>query len=145
MNAQPDQVTRLTDRRFVRFLMAGGLAALINFGSRFFYSLFVEFSTAVVLAFFTGLSTAFILNKLLVFTTSRNNLLQEMSWFTLINLLALAQTWLVSVYLALYLEKVLPVTGQAGTELAQAIAHGAGILLPVITSYIGHKYLTFRE
>ena len=139
------QAGPITDSRFVRFLLAGGFAAAINFGSRFFYSLFVDFSTAVVLAFFTGLTTAFVLNKTLVFTSSRNTVLQEAGWFALINLLALAQTWALSVYLAMYLAGVLPVEGDAGRELAQAISHGAGILLPVVTSYIGHKYLTFRQ
>lgn len=69
----------------------------------------------------------------------------EISWFVLVNLLALAQTWGLSVYLVRVLPAVLPVKGAAGLELAEAIAHGAGILLPVFTSYIGHKYLTFRE
>lgn len=125
--------------------MAGGLAALVNFGSRFFYNLFVDFSAAVVLAFFTGLTTAFVLNKLYVFTTSRNTIAQEMGWFALINLLALLQTWGLSVYLANVLPGVLPVSGESGDAMVHAIAHGAGVLLPVATSYIGHKYLTFRE
>ena len=135
----------LLENRAVRFLLAGGLAALVNFGSRFVYSLFVDFSTAVVLAFITGLTTAFILNKLYVFTVSRNTVGQEMSWFLFINLLALAQTWGLSVYLAQVLPGVLPVSGEPGRQLSDAIAHGAGVLLPVFTSYLGHKYLTFRE
>lgn len=129
----------------MRFLLAGGFAALVNFGSRFFYSLFVDFSTAVVLAFMTGLTTGFLLNKRYVFTASRNTVAQEMSWFVLINLLALAQTWGLSVYLAHLLPGVIPVRGQLGLQLSDAIAHGAGVLLPVFTSYLGHKYLTFRE
>jgi putative flippase GtrA len=135
----------LLENRVVRFLLAGGLAALVNFGSRFIYSIFVDFSTAVVLAFLTGLTTAFILNKLYVFTASRNTVAQEMSWFILINLLALAQTWGLSVYLSHLLPGVIPVTGELGRQLSDAIAHGAGVLLPVFTSYLGHKYLTFRE
>ena len=125
--------------------MAGGLAALVNFGSRFFYNLFVDFSTAVVLAFFTGLTTGYVLNKLYVFTNSRNTIAQEMGWFVFINLLALLQTWGLSVYLAHLLPEFLPVQNQSGIELARALAHGAGVLFPVFTSYLGHKYLTFRE
>lgn len=135
----------LWENRVVRFLLAGGLAALVNFGSRFVYSVFVDFSTAVVLAFMTGLTTAFILNKLYVFTDSRNTVAQEMSWFVVINMLALAQTWGLSVYLSHQLPGVIPVQGRLGRELSDAIAHGAGVLLPVFTSYLGHKYLTFRE
>lgn len=135
----------LLENRVVRFLLAGGFAALVNFGSRFMYSIFVDFSTAVILAFMTGLTTAFFLNKLYVFTTSKNTVGQEMSWFIFINLLALAQTWGLSVYLSQVLPGVIPVSGELGRQLSDAIAHGAGVLLPVFTSYVGHKYLTFRE
>ena len=68
-----------------------------------------------------------------------------MTWFFFVNMLALAQTWGLSVYLAQLLPHYLPVEDSHRTELAEAIAHGAGVLLPVFTSYIGHKYLTFRE
>lgn len=131
--------------RFIRFLLAGGFAALINFGSRFVYNLFVDFSAAVVLAFFTGLTTGYLLNKLYVFTASRNTVFQEVGWFVLINLLALAQTWGLSVYLVQLLPDYVATDTQARRELVEAVAHGAGVLLPVFTSYIGHKYLTFRE
>ena len=134
----------LLGNRFIRFLFAGGLAAIINFGSRFLYSLFVDFSVAVVLAFLSGLTAGYLLNKRYVFTESKNTRVYEVSWFVVINLLALVQTWGLSVYLAQWLPGHLP-RMSGGKELAEAMAHGAGILLPVFTSYIGHKYLTFRE
>lgn len=140
-----DDPESLLQHRVVRFLLAGGLAALINFSSRFVYSLFVDFSVAVVLAFFSGLTAGYWLNKRYVFTTSRNTRGQEISWFIVINLLALLQTWAVSVYLARWLPEYLPGMGDGTIEMAEAVAHGVGILLPVFTSYIGHKYLTFRE
>lgn len=136
---------RLLELRFVRFLLAGGLAAICNFGSRFIYSIFVDFSLAVVLAFVTGLATGFLLNRLYVFTTSRNPVMEQMSWFLVINLLALAQTWGLSVYLAGVLPELLFSGEASGQKWGEAIAHGAGILLPVFTSYLGHRYLTFRE
>ncbi|CAA0088124.1 Uncharacterised protein [Halioglobus japonicus] len=131
--------------RFIRFLLAGGLAAVVNFGSRFFYNIFVDFSTAVVLAFITGLTTGYLLNKRYVFTTSGNSVVQEVIWFVVINLLALAQTWGLSVYLVQLLPEYITTDGPGGVALIAALAHGAGVLLPVFTSYIGHKYLTFRE
>jgi len=140
-NAAPS----LLGSRFVRFLLAGGLAALLNFGSRFLYNLFVDFSTAVVLAFFTGLTAGYLLSKRYVFTSSGNSVTQEIFWFVLVNLFALAQTWGLSVYLAHMLPGYLHFAGARSNELADAIAHGAGVLLPVFTSYIGHMYLTFRE
>jgi putative flippase GtrA len=140
-----DLSVSLSGTRFLRFLLAGGLAALINFGSRFFYNIFVDFSTAVVLAFLTGLTAGYILNRRYVFATSRNTVVQEMGWFVFINLLALAQTWGLSLYLVELLPEYIAMDSLGRTELVEAIAHGAGIILPVFTSYIGHKYLTFRE
>lgn len=145
MKKQGYSSSALINNRFFRFLVAGGLAALVNFSSRFFYNLFLNFSASVVLAFMTGMATAYVLNKLFVFTTSKNTVPKEMGWFVVINILGLAQTWGVSVYLAEVLPAYLPVRGVDGRALAEALAHATGILVPVFTSYIGHKYLTFRE
>jgi VIT1/CCC1 family predicted Fe2+/Mn2+ transporter len=30
------------------------------------------------------------------------------------------------------------------TAVAEALAHLVGVLVPVVTSYFGHKFLTFR-
>lgn len=136
---------RLMRQRFFRFLLAGGLAALCNFGSRFFYSLFVDFSAAVVFAFMTGLTVGYLLNKLYVFTTSANSPAREITWFVVINLLALAQTWGLSVYLSELLQDARFDQFTVGQRWSEAGAHLAGVLLPVFTSYVGHRYLTFRE
>ena len=125
----PEYTSALLNHRFFRFL----------------YNLFVDFSTAVVLAFLSGLTVGYILNKVFVFTSSGNSMPREVGWFVLINLLALVQTWGLSVYLADTLPGHLPVGAGNQQDVAKAIAHGAGIALPVFTSYIGHKYLTFRE
>lgn len=139
------RIASVLNNRIVRFLLAGGSAAVVNFLSRFFYSTFLSFGVAVVLAFITGMITAFLLNKIFVFTNSRNTQAQQVVWFVVINLFALLQTWAVSVYLAGWLPQYLPGGPEQTLELAEALAHGAGILIPVFTSYIGHKYLTFRE
>lgn len=135
----------LLANKVVRFLLVGGLAALTNFTSRFFYNVYVDFSIAVILAYITGMITAYVLNKYFVFTSSGNTVTQEMGWFVVVNIFALAQTWGLSVYLAQILPDYKPFEGHDGQALADAVAHGAGVLLPVFTSYLGHKYLTFRE
>lgn len=145
MNEAQKNSPGLLNNRFVRFLLAGGFAALCNFGSRFIYSTFMEFSSAVVLAFVTGLAVGYFLNKRFVFTRSKNSVPKEMMWFLLINLFALVQTWGLSIYLASYLSEHLTAYTANSRYWAEAIAHGAGILLPVFTSYVGHRYLTFRE
>lgn len=131
--------SRSFSHQFPRFLVSGGLAALANFGSRFLFSEFMAFEYAVTAAFFVGLGTGFLLARRFVFRNSANSLGAEIGYYLLVNLLALLQTWLLSVYLASELVPVL------GLQLGQAAAHMAGIILPTLTSYLGHKYFTFRE
>jgi len=135
----PEPVTRRAPGRFLRFLAAGGAAALLNFGSRIVFSLFMPFEVAVVVAFCVGLSTAFVLSRRFVFGPSSRGLSREMGWFLTVNLLALAQTWLLSVWLAGLL------VPRFGSAPGEAMAHFAGIMLPVFSSYFGHMYLTFRR
>ena len=145
LNSTREVSRALLSNRFFRFLLAGGLAASFNFSSRFVYSVFVDFSTAVVLAFMTGLTAGYLLNKRYVFTTSTNSVSHELGWFVIINLFALAQTWGLSVYLVEVLPGYISTRSASGRDWIEAVAHGAGIILPVFTSYIGHRYLTFRE
>lgn len=135
----------LSENRFLRFLVAGGIAAICNFASRFVYSEFFAFGVAVVLAYVTGIVVAYLLNKRFVFTDSGNSAPVEIMWFVVVNLFAILQTWALSVYLVSVLPPYMPVAGEAARDLAEALAHGAGVMLPVFTSYLGHKYLTFRE
>lgn len=126
--------------RLVRFVLVSGIAALINFGSRIAFSLFAPYPAAIGLAFCAGLSSAFVLNRLFVFEQPGIPLRNQMFWFTAVNLFALAQTLAISLML---LRLVFPAVGMDwhGEELAHAI----GILVPIASSYLGHKKLSFRS
>jgi putative flippase GtrA len=124
---------------FAGFLLAGGIAAAVNFGSRFVFSEFVGYPMAVTLAYLVGMTTAFVLMKRQVFN-ARGAVPREALVFVGINLLALVQTLVVSVVLARY---VLPMAGLG--QHAEAIGHFVGVLVPVFTSYLGHKHWTFRS
>lgn len=126
--------------RFARFAVVGGVAAVANFGSRLVFDRWTEFLPAVVLAFFVGLSTAFVLNRAWVFTRTGRAWSVEFAWFTAVNLLGLAQTVAISWLLA---EWLLPVMGQV--RFVPETAHAAGIAVPLVTSYLGHKHLSFRR
>jgi len=125
--------------QFIRFLLSGGLAAILNWGSRFFFSLWMPFELAIVAAFFVGLLSAFIMMRLYVFSAKEKPIMPQASKFAFINMLALAQTLVISVILARW---ALPALGI--DEHAKALAHLVGVLVPVGTSYYGHKFLTFR-
>jgi len=132
-------IKNLISNKFLIFLITGGIAALINFGSRVIYNIFVNFSYAVILAYLTGMVTAFILVKKYVFNKSIQKLHKSIMFFSLVNLVALAQTWLISMSLAYYL---LPHFGIVDYVLE--ISHAVGIAAPVFTSYLGHKYFSFK-
>jgi putative flippase GtrA len=131
--------SRFLSRQFLAFLLTGGTAALINFGSRILYSQWMGFSAAVVLAYLTGMISAFVLARAFVFSESTQPVHHSALFFTLVNVVAVAQTWAISLFLAGYL---LPVLGVR--LFVQEIAHAIGVIVPVFTSYIGHKRWSFR-
>lgn len=125
--------------QFVRFLFAGGVAAAANFGSRFAFSRWLPYEPAIVCAYLVGMVVAFALMRKTVFPTSNKPLWQQLAKFGAVNLLSVLQTLAVSVGLVRW---VLPAVGI--TSQAEAIAHACGVAVPAVTSYFGHKFLTFR-
>ena len=77
--------------QFLRFVAVGGVAALVNFGSRFFYSELMSYRAAIVVAYGTGMITAFVLSKYLVFRPSGRHTAKEFLYFGVVNLLAVAK------------------------------------------------------
>jgi putative flippase GtrA len=127
-------------RQFGFFLVTGGIAALVNFGSRILFGHWMSYSASIVLAYLCGMVTAFLLARAFVFTDSRQSTAQSVLWFAAVNLFAVLQTWAISVILARYL---LPSAGV--TSHAETLAHAVGIMVPVVSSYFGHKHFTFRS
>lgn len=128
----------LLDSRFARFLVTGGIAAGVNIVSRFFLSMTLEYRWAVIAAFPCGMTTAWILSRLFVFEASGRSRTAEYTRFGIVNLVAAAQVWLVSVGLAEY---VFPRLGF--TWHPEDVAHVIGVVIPVFTSYLGHKHFSF--
>ena len=132
-------IRQFISRQFLVFLLTGGTAAVINFGSRIVYSKWLNFSSAVILAYITGMITAFVLAKLFVFKESQQPVHHSAAFFILVNLVVALQTWAISMGLAYYL---LPLMGV--TLFVREISHAVGVVFPVFTSYIGHKRWSFR-
>lgn len=124
---------------FLRFLIAGGIAAGANFGSRFVFSMFLDYGFAVFFAYLVGMLVAFLLMRGHVFDAKSGPLAPQVAKFVGVNLVAVLQTLVISLVLARWL---LPSLGIV--EHAEALAHLVGVLVPVVTSYFGHKLLTFR-
>ena len=126
-------------RQFLVFLLTGGIAAAVNFGSRILYNQWMGFSAAIVLAYVTGMVTAFVLARLFVFRDSQRALHHSALYFVLVNGVAVLQTWAISLLLADWL---LPALGVH--QYVHELAHAAGVVVPVFTSYLGHKHLSFK-
>ena len=142
MNGSDVHATKeeLADKwQFLRFLLVGGTAAFVNIVSRVIISQFIRFEIAVVVAYLVGMTVAFVLSRMLVFKATSRSVWDEYSRFFLVNLVALAQVWLVSVGLSNWL---FPAVGW--TFHAELIAHTIAVGSPVFTSYYAHKLFTFR-
>ena len=127
-------------REFLLFLITGGVAALVNVVSRVGFSQLLRFELAVLLAYGVGMLTAYLLARKFVFLQSRTSVRRSFAAFALVNLFAVLQTWLVSVGLRNWL---LPLLGIV--VLSDLIAHSVGVLVPVVSSYFGHKHISFRQ
>jgi len=132
-------IQTLLNRQFLGFLLAGGVAALANFGSRIALGQLMPYVPSIVLAYCIGMVTAFVLNRLFVFSGAGGGIPRQAFWFVLVNLAAVAQTVLISLLLARWLFPLLGMDFHPET-----LAHAVGVAVPVVTSYLGHKHLSFR-
>jgi len=132
--------TSPSHREFILFLVTGGVAALVNVLSRVGFSQVLRFELAVLLAYGVGMLTGYVLARKFVFLQSKTSVRRSFAAFALVNLFAVLQTWLVSVGLRNWL---LPLLGIV--VLRDLIAHGIGVAVPVLSSYFGHKHISFRQ
>jgi len=126
-------------RQFAGFLVAGGIAAAANVGSRILFSRLVGLELAVILAYLVGMTVAFVLMRSAVFPPSAAPIGRQVALFAAVNLAALLQTLVVTLLLARWL---LPAAGLRSH--VEEIAHIVGVGVPIVTSFFGHKYLSFR-
>jgi putative flippase GtrA len=129
---------KVAHRQFFSFVITGGIAALVNLGTRIVFNLAMPFELAVIMAYLCGMTTAYVLARQFVFERSGRALHQEYTRFAVVNLIAIVQVWIVSVGLA---EIVFPRIGFVWHSYT--LAHLVGVIVPVFTSYIGHKHFSF--
>jgi putative flippase GtrA len=125
--------------QFGRFLLAGGLAALVNWLSRFVFNLVMSYAAAIVAAYALGMAVAFVLNKRFVFPFSQRTVAAEISFFVLFNLAAFPVVWVIAFVLG---ERLLP--GLLPRQLALALGHGCAVAVPALLNFVLHKSITFR-
>jgi putative flippase GtrA len=124
----------------VLFLVCNGTAAGINFGSRILLSRALPYAVAICVAYACGMVTAFVLSRTVVFRAQRRPVGRQMFWFMVVNGAAVLQTLGVSL---LFVCWIFPSAGM--TWHAETVAHAIGIGVPVVSSYFGHKHLSFAK
>jgi len=129
--------------QFLRFVLANSLAAFINIIIRLLGSLMLFDAWAVVAGFCAGLSTSYLLCRGFVFQTVCRASIPEILRFTVINLLALALTWLVYHLSLQWL--VAAGIGPATNQTLRTSAHALGVAAPVLFSFMAQKTFTFRQ
>jgi len=125
---------------FARFLLVGVFAAAVNFSIRIVLSLFLAYGWAVFIAYLFGMTTAYLLSKIWVFEKTGRSIVSEIWLFSIVNFVAVAQVWIISIGLAQY---IFPQIGIL--KYSEEIAHLIGLSAPVFTSFLGHKYMSFKK
>lgn len=125
---------------FIRFIITGGIAACVNVGVRIPFGWIMTYSASIIAAYLVGMTTAFLLARLFVFRPTYRSAAGEYLRFTMVNTVSLLQVWLVS----MCLDKVIFPWWEM-TWHSQTVAHAIGVASPVVTSYYGHKFFSFRE
>jgi len=129
----------ILSRQLLLFLFSGGVAAIVNFSTRFFYDNLMSYGSAVICSYLTAMIVAFLLMRFIVFERTNKSINKEFSSFVLVNIVAIGLTWIVSVGLA---DQLFPKIGFEWYRYE--VAHFFGIIVPAISSYYGHKNYTFR-
>lgn len=133
--------TSLKDRQFAIFILCCGFAAIVNVTSRWAINFIVSYRSAIVLAYLVGMCTAFFLCKRFVFDAAETGRTRkEFSYFFIVNLAGMAQTFVVSVLLAEWLFPRVDFLWHP-----EVVAHSVGVAFPTLSSFLGHKFLSFRK
>ena len=123
----------------VRFLFAGGFAAAINWLVRFPLSWAMPFPLAVFVAALIGMTAGFVLYDTIVFPGSQRPLRARLWDFLLVNLVAAGVVVAVAALADMALLRLL------APDLAEAVAHAAGIAAGAGLNFVGHQALTFGD
>lgn len=135
------RLTRLTSQ-FFRYLFTSGLAAGVNFGSRFVYGIWLSFTPSVVVAYLTGMLVNFVLSKRFVFDAreSKATRVEFLKFGTVASiglLFTLVASWGALAAMTTYAPHL-------AMELQQGIAHAAGIAVGFVANFAGHRFFTFK-
>lgn len=122
----------------LRFLIAGGFAALVNWLIRFPLSTILPFDIAVAIAYAIGMVVGFTLYSRWVFAPTTISLASQIVRFIAVN----AAGAIVVIVVAPEFASLIAKSG-ATESFALAAGHAAAIAVGAAVNYSGHKFITF--
>lgn len=125
-----------------RFLLAGGLAAAINWLARIALSLWLPLEAAILVAYAIGMLAGFFLYRRFVFQAEAGSIGRQAVLFLAVNALGAVVVLAATLGLALLAGRLLPGLAPA---LAETLAHGVAIGIGAVANYLGHRALTFGQ
>jgi putative flippase GtrA len=133
---------------FVRFLVAGGIAASANLAGAGGYRLLLHatpgcFEASVAFGFSLGTLLSFVLNKFVTFRANSGNTWAQLGLFLLISVVSIAMSTLVA---HLLFRCLTACPGLASNpHLAEALAHALTIGVMVVVNYAMMRHIAFRS
>lgn len=125
----------------VRFLVAGGSAAAINWLSRIALSWLLPYVPAMLVSYGIGMAAGFWLYRTFVFRgASTGPLPRQVAIFVAVNAVGAGVVLGLSAALVAALAALVPAVP---LPVAEALGHGAGIAAGAVSNYFGHRILTF--
>ncbi|MBI1906846.1 MAG: GtrA family protein [Rhodocyclales bacterium] len=126
-------------RQFLGYLAVGGVAALLHWLARVVLSVWMPFTWAVVFAYSVGVSVAFVLNSLFVFSRSAKAKHKQARDFVIVNLAFLPIVW----YASILLNDALRQMGMM--RYTEELAHGMALAIPMFATFLIYKFFAFRD
>lgn len=129
--------------QFLKFLIAGSIAALVNFFSRFFFDVFLTYVTSVIFAYLLGSIVSFILNKYFIFKVNDEKTSIQLFKFSILAVGAILLASIV-VYLLMELYRLFPVS-IVSEKTTESLAHILSIGVTTIYNFLAMKFFSFRN
>ena len=132
-------IQKKLSKQFFLFIIAGGTSAIINLLSRIVLSIFLSFEFSILISYLIGMIIAFLLFKKFVFVNTKKSNKNSLAAYTLINLISVIQTFFISTLMRNWLITILD-----NLTITELVSHLSGLGVLTFTSFLGHKYITFK-
>lgn len=127
------------NKQFFKFVATSATSAGFNFSFRILFNYWLTYSQSIFAAYIISTTIAFILAKRFVFNNSTESTKKSAIKFIIVNIWGMFQTWAISLAMVNY---ILPTIGI--THHTHEIGHFLGLSSLAISSFMGHKYFSFK-